>query len=145
MGKMKALLAGLGGAIALNLLHESLKHKSATPNIDELGEEALEKTLHYFGTGIDDDATRYAATLGADVVSNALYYSAIGAAGTNNVWSRALSLGITAGIGAVTLPEPLGLDDRPVAQTTGKQVLTVGYYVFGAMVTAGLLKLLKHK
>ena len=142
MSKMKTIVAGLGGAIALNLLHESLKHKHATPNIDK-GEEALQKTLNAFGTEISGKDNLYAATLGADIISNAMYYSAIGAPGTKNVWTRAITLGLTAGIGAVTLPEPLGLDEKPVAATTEKQALTVGYYVFGALVTAALLKVMK--
>lgn len=70
------MLAGLGGAIALNIIHESLKKKgSDMPRVDLVGEEALQKSLNYLGMSIDDDATLYNATLAGDVVSNTLYYS----------------------------------------------------------------------
>jgi hypothetical protein len=44
MTTARNLIAGLGGAIALNILHESLKRKSPdAPRIDKLGEEAVQK------------------------------------------------------------------------------------------------------
>lgn len=143
MATMKNLLAGLGGAIALNLLHESLKHKKGTPRIDLLGEEAVQQGLKPFGKEIHDKDELYATTLGADIIGNTLYYSTIGTGGTKNIWKRAALMGITAGVGALTLPEPLGLDEKPVTATPTKQALTVGYYMFGALVTAALLKAMK--
>lgn len=138
----KNLLSGLGGAIALNILHESLKKtNSDTPRIDLVGEEALQKAAGLFGKKIENPDMLYNATLAGDIVSNAAYYSMIGN-GNVNVWKKAVSVGLVAGIGAVTLPSKMGLDDRPVARNTQVKVLTVGYYLAGALVTAGILKLL---
>jgi len=145
MAAIKNIIAGLGGAIALNLLHEALKHKKGTPRIDLVGEEALQKGLEPLGQEIKDEDNLYLATLGADIVSNTMYYATIGAGGAANLWPRALAMGFTAGIGAVTLPEPMGLDDDPVAGSMQKQAMTVGYYMFGALVTAALLKAMKVK
>lgn len=146
MSTAKNLLAGLGGAIALNILHESLKHEGkGMPRIDLLGEEALQKVLHYFGTGISGKDNLYAATLGGDLVSNTLYYSAIGAGGTEGIWTKAAISGISAGIGALALPEPMGLDPEPVTKTTKSKALTVGYYLAGALVTAAIIKSLDRK
>jgi hypothetical protein len=146
MSIIKNLLAGLGGAVALNVLHEGLKNKNfEMPRIDLLGEEALQKTLNYFGTGISDPDKLYKATLASDVVSNAIYYSMIGAGGTQNVWTKAVTLGLTAGFGAVNLPEPMGLNPAPVAATDTRKALTVAYYVAGALLTAGILKALDKK
>lgn len=146
MSTAKNLLAGLGGAIALNILHESLKKTdSGMPRVDLVGEEALQKLLHYFGTHISGKDNLYAATLGGDLVSNALYYSAIGAGGTEGVWPRALALGLSGGIGALVLPEPMGLDPEPVTKTTKSKVLTVAYYTAGALVTAAIIKMLDRK
>lgn len=139
------MAAGLGGAIALNLLHEALKHKKGTPRIDLVGEEAIQKTLKPIDAEIENEDNLYAATLGADLVSNAMYYSSIGIGGSKNLWTRAITIGLTAGVGAVTLPEPMGLDEEPVAGTTQKKAMTVGYYLFGALVTAALLKAMKVK
>lgn len=141
----KNFLAGLGGAIVLNLLHESLKNKKMdTPRIDLVGEEALQKTLGYFGTKIENKDTLYKATLAGDLISNATYYSMIGNS-TENVWRKAVSLGLVAGIGAVVVPKEIGLDEKPVAKNTQVKVLTVGYYLVGALATAAILTALKSK
>ncbi|RZJ33449.1 MAG: hypothetical protein EOO51_13920 [Flavobacterium sp.] len=135
------LLAGLGGAIALNILHESLKKKSKNmPRVDRLGEEAVQKALNAAGTGIEDEANLYLATLASDVISNGLYYSAIGYGNPKYTWIKAIALGITGGAGAIGLPGPLGLDPTPVTKSNTTKSLTIGYYLFGALVTAAILK-----
>ncbi len=146
MSKLHNLLAGLGGAIALNILHESLKKKDKDmPRVDLLGEEALEKSLDYFDAEINDKDTLYKATLAGDILSNSLYYSSIGAGDPKHLWTRAIAVGVTAGIGAITLPEPLGLDDKPVARTNKTKALTIGFYLTGALVTGCILKALHKK
>lgn len=143
MSIAKNLLAGLGGAIALNILHESLKHTNENmPRVDLLGEEALQKTLRYMGTEIEDDSNLYKATLAGDLLSNSLYYSLIGT-GSKNTFTKAVALGLAAGVGAVSLPGPMGLDPAPVARNTQVKALTIGYYLTGALVTAALLKALR--
>ena len=134
----KSLVAGFGGAILLNILHESLKHYDNTPRVDLVGEEALQKSLGAFGISIDDPQRLYFATLIADIISNGLFYSAI--CTDKNIWQRAITVGAGAGIGAVMLPEKLGLDDKPVAKNTQVKTLTVGYYLFGALATAAIFK-----
>lgn len=141
MSKIKNLLGGLGGAIVLNIIHESLKKKGTDmPRVDLVGEEALQKSLNYLGTSIDDDATLYKAILAGDVISNALYYSLIGGGSYKHIWTRAVFYGLSGGIGAVTLPEPVGLDPKPVNKTQKTKALTVAYYLAGALVTGALLK-----
>lgn len=146
MSKIKNLIAGFAGAVALNILHETLKHKSKNvPRIDLLGENALQKTLGFFGESIGDKKTLYNATLAGDIVSNTIYYSMIGAGEARYIWPKALFLGLSAGIGAVKLPEPMGLNARPVTKSDQVKALTVGYYIFGALVTALVLKKLNKK
>lgn len=146
MSTPRNLLAGLGGAIALNILHESLKKfDNDMPRIDKLGEEALQKGLDQAGSKIDNQDNLYAATLGADLISNALYFSMIGAGNPKHVWPKAMALGLIAGTGAVELAAPLGLDPDTVAKTTKTKSLTVGYYLFGALVTGGILKIMEKR
>lgn len=141
MNKLKNLLAGLGGAVALNILHESLKYKTDyMPRIDLLGAEALQKSLHFFGTGINDEDTLYNATLAGDIISNTLYYSLIGTGSRKHVWTRAMVYGLSAGIGAITLPEYLGLDPEPVTKSQKTKALTIAYYLAGAIVTGCTIK-----
>ena len=146
MSKVKNLIAGAAGAIALNVLHETLKKESDdVPRVDLLGEDAVQKVLKYFGSSVPDKASLYKTTLAGDLISNTLYYSLIGAGNQKYLWPKAVFLGLTAGIGAVKLPEPMGLDPEPVTKTDQVKVLTVGYYIFGAIVTGLVINLLNKK
>lgn len=145
MGKISNLFVGLAGAIALNVLHESLKNKHNTPRIDYLGEQALQKTVRYFGSNITDTDDLYKTTLAGDIVSNTIYYSVIASAKPGYIWPKAIAMGLLAGIGAVKLPEPLGLNPKPVAKTEAIKAMTVGYYLFGALVTAFVASALRGK
>ena len=147
MTTTRNIIAGLGGALALNLLHEVLRRKDKdAPRLDLVGEEALQKGLEAAGEPkIEDKQNLFAATLGADLVSNALYFSMIGVGNPKNAWSKAIGLGLTGGTGAVTLPKFLGLNPTPVAKTTKTKSMTVGYYLFGALVTAGILKFMDSR
>ena len=141
MSVSRNFIAGLGGAIALNILHESLKDRNPKmPRVDKLGEEAVQKGIELAGgTPIKSERRLYNTTLAADLISNAFYYSAIGAGGSKHIWSKAIALGIAGGGGAVVFPPFLGLNPRPVAKSTTTKTLTVGYYLFGALVTAAIL------
>lgn len=146
MSKIKNLIAGFAGAVALNILHETLKKQSSNvPRVDLLGEDAIQRTLSYFGGHIDDKETLYNATLAGDLVGNTLYYSLIGAGAAKYLWPKAIFVGLSAGIGAVKLPKPMGLDDTPVTKTDEVKILTVGYYLFGALVTAAVVNLINKK
>lgn len=146
MRKIKNLLAGLAGATVLNVLHESLKKTGPDmPRVDLLGENALQKTLNYFGGGIDSEENLYKATLAGDIVGNTLYYSLIGAGSQKYLWPKAIFLGLSAGIGAITLPEPMGLDPRPVARNNQVKLLTVSYYLLGAIATGLMLNAMKPR
>jgi len=126
----KKILAGLGGAIALNLLHEIIRNNfDNVPEVNKVGEEALNKGLEKVDLKITDKDQLYAATLAGDVISNGVYYATTSTSNFNIV------SGLAAGIGAVVLPKNMGLDDSPVAGTTQKKLMTVGYYLFGAVVT----------
>jgi len=146
MGIIKNFAAGLAGAVALNIIHESLKKKGRDmPRVDLLGEEALNDILGVFGNTITDQDTLYKATLAGDILSNAIYYSAIGVGKRNYIWPRAIVSGLAAGLGAVKLAKPLGLNEKTVAATEKTKGLTVAYYVTGALVTAFVLGMLNKK
>lgn len=144
MKKIKNLIAGFTGAIALNILHEAIRKQGENvPHIHLLGEDALNKGLTAIGEPIESEDDLYKATLATDVVANGFYYSLIGSGGSKFIWPKAIGLGLCAGIGALKLPEQLGLDDAPVARNNQVKALTIGYYLFGAAVTALVLKMLK--
>lgn len=144
MTKITNLIAGIGGALALNILHESLKNRGSNmPHIDQLGEEALQKSLGYFGVQVEKKHDLYLSTLAGDIASNAIYFSLIGGR-KSLIWPKAIALGLAAGFGAVKLPKPLGLDPSPVARNFKVTALTITYYISGALVTGAILKLWKR-
>ncbi|WP_288243896.1 hypothetical protein [uncultured Chryseobacterium sp.] len=126
----KKILAGLGGAVALSLLHEAIrKNFDNVPEINKVGEEALNKALDKVDAKVTNHDQLYAATLAGDVIGNGMYYAATATTGFN------VASGVMMGLGAVVLPEKLGLNNTPVAGSTQKKVMTVAYYLFGAIVT----------
>lgn len=141
---MKNLLGGFAGALALNLLHETYKQLDVkAPRIDLVGEEALSNTVKALGKQPPAGDNLYAATLGADIFSNTLYYSLIGLGNKQNIMLRASVLGIGAGVGALTLTKTLGLSNAPVTRTARAKLLTVAWYFTGAMVAAYTIRALK--
>jgi hypothetical protein len=146
MKNSTSLIGGLAGAIALNLLHETARRFfSSAPRIDKIGEQALSKSLASAGIQPPSGKKLFGATLAADVISNAVYYSLLGAGKPKHLLLRGAAAGLIAGIGAVKLPEPMGLDDRPVNKNATSSLLTVGYYVFGGLVAAAAISLLKKE
>ena len=143
--KTSNLLAGLGGAIVLTVLNESLKNlDNKMPRIDLIGEQALQKTSAFLGAEITNKNTLYKSTLAGDLLSNAAYFSLI-AGKRKDLWKRAASSGFLAGLGAISLPSKMGLNDKPVTKSLTTKSLTIGYYMAGAFATAAILSLMEKK
>jgi hypothetical protein len=137
---------GLAGATAVTLIHESLKAVvPQAPRMDRLGMQAIEKGLHKANKSVPNQQALFSIAMAGDLISNALYYSAAGIGSEKNIWIRSSLLGLAAGIGALVLPEPLGLNKRYSNRTVATQVMTVGLYVAGSLATAAVIKLLNRK
>ncbi|PWS26889.1 hypothetical protein DHW03_12750 [Pedobacter yonginense] len=137
---LKALLADFAGAAALNILHETVRRfDKDAPKVHRIGEEALSKSLHKMNLSAPTGDHLYLATLASDLVSNSLYFSAIGYGKDKNVYLKGALAGLTAGFGAISLPSKLGLDDAPVTRTDKTKILTVSWYLIGGLVTAAVL------
>ena len=143
---LKAILAGFAGAAALNILHETVRRLDAdAPRVDLVGEEALTRSMNSLNLEAPTGKDLYAATLAGDIISNTIYYSAIGMAGSKNVYLKGALAGLTAGLGAIKLPKEMGLDDEPVTKTDKTKLLTVAWYLIGGLVTAAVLDQFKKK
>jgi hypothetical protein len=149
---MKALYAlegGIAGATAMTLIHQTVKNSVPNaPRMDLLGMNALTKGLKVIGAKTPNERSLYAWTLAGDIISNSLYYSFAGIGQRKNALARGAALGLAAGLGAVMLPKPMGLDDRSSNKTMETKIMTVGLYIVGGLVAAGVMKLLakkKHK
>lgn len=140
------IAGGLAGATAVTLIHESLKAVvPQAPRMDRLGMQAISNGLRKAGKTVPKQNTLFTMALAGDLLSNAIYYSAAGIGSEKNLWLRGTLLGLSAGIGAVVLPEPLGLNKQHSNRTLATKFMTVGLYVAGALVTTAVIKVMNRK
>jgi hypothetical protein len=140
----KALIGGFVGAATVTLLNESMRRMSGiTPRLDKLGEEATAKAIESVGGTPPTGDRLYATSLAADLLSNTLYYSTA-AANKDHALFCGAGLGVLAGLGAVYLPEQMGLDPLPTAETDAKKWITIGTYTLGGLIAGAVItRLLK--
>lgn len=140
------LIGGLAGAVALNIIHEvARKLDPDAPQVQLVGEEALSKSIAALGGTPPTGNKLYAATLAGDLVSNALYFSMIGAGKKKSTLLRGAGYGLSAGIGALKLTEPMGLSDAPITKTNKTAILTVSWYLIGGLVAALTIQALNKR
>ena len=145
MKTVNNLLGGLAGAIALNIIHQAAKKiNHDAPRVDLVGEEAVTKGLKYAGIEPPKGDNLFATTLAGDLISNAIYYSAVGVGKDRNLLFRGIAYGLSAGIGALILTKPIGLSDAPITKTPQTKVMTVAWYVLGGLATALTIKALRR-
>jgi len=146
---MKALYAlegGVAGAAALTLIHETVKKTVPNaPRMDLLAMNALSKGLKVIGARTPNERKLYGWSLTGDLLSNTIFYSFAGIGKKENALVRGAALGLVAGLGAVLLPKPLGLQADNSQRTAPTRAMTVGLYVIGGLVAAGVMKLLDRK
>ena len=78
-------------------------------------------------------------------MANAVYYAAVPARTKQATWARAAALGLSAGIGALMLPRPMGLGDAPHSEQRANQAMTVAWYVAGALAAAAAANLISGR
>ncbi|MBC3538249.1 hypothetical protein H7U12_01070 [Rufibacter sp. H-1] len=139
---MRSGLAGLAGAFAVTLVHESVRRfYPNAPRMDILGMRAISKGMRYAGQTPPEPDRLHTWSLVGDIVSNGLYYSLTGAG--KKAWWRGSILGAVAGVGGVVLPGPMGLGVAPSARTKQTQALTIGYYLLAGVVAGGVAQWLR--
>lgn len=146
MKTLTALGGGLAGACAVSLVHETVRRVvPEAPRMDRLGMQAISKGLHKAGMKSPSSSALFTWALVGDLVTNALYYSMAGIGNEKNAWRKAAALGLAAGVGAVLLPKPLGLNPEHSNKTTTTKLLTIGLYVAGALITTGVMKMMSRR
>lgn len=127
--------SGLVGALALTAAHEGLRRSSPiSPRMDVLGMRALRSLADALGVKKPRGKALRRDALALDVAANTAWFGL--AAGGRHPWVRGASLGLLAGIGAVTLPPLLGLGRTPRSSIVRGQ--TVALYVLGGLAAAGV-------
>lgn len=142
--EIRNILGGITGAVVLNLVHEVAKRVShKAPRVDLLGEEALTKTVEAVGLDAPTGEVLTASTFVADLASNAGYYAMIGKGDDDTILIRGAGYGLMAGLGAIGLAKPLGLNESTVARTGETKLLTVTWYLLGGLAAALAMKSLR--
>lgn len=146
MSLAKAAASGLFGACTLTLIHESARQiLPKAPRMDILGMRAITKSLRLLDQEAPPENQLHKVTLAGDIISNSAYYSLVSIGEPEHAVLRGTLLGLAAGIGAVLLPEPLGLGSAPSGRTPETKVMTVGWYVAGGIAAAIMYRLLSQQ
>lgn len=144
--QLTSAIGGLAGVFALSALNETTKKIDRTaPHLDVLGMNTLAKVIK--GNGLKNAAMGkpIRASLASDLLSNSLYYGLANSRTSQQTLLKGSLLGLSAGIGAVALAKPLGLDERASDASTKAKALTIAWYVIGGLVAAAVINLLDKK
>ena len=135
---LRSLTGGLIGSLVLTMLHQALKNNySNAPRMDLLGEEALEKGFDKLGIDPPEEEKLYNISMAGDIILNSLFFSL--AATTISSCSKGTLMGAAAGIGALYLPEKLGLNPEHSNKTLQTKILTVSLYTIGGYVAGKVM------
>lgn len=146
MKKLSAIEGGATGALALTLIHETVKKLDPkAPRMDLLGMNAITKLFKSFGQDPPEKNKLFVMAMIGDLISNSLYYSLAGLGRKKGVFQRGILLGLGAGLGAVLLPKPLQLNEAPTNRTTKTKAITIGLYLIGGLVAAAIIKHLEKE
>lgn len=136
-----SFVSGVAGAVALTAVHQAARAVTDNaPRMDVLGMRALVRGAD--AAGIEAPRTHaglYRTTLAGDLICNSAYYSLA------TTYTRGTVMGLLAGIGAVVLPERIGLGRPPKSELLSNQVMTVAWYVLGGLAAAATARYLSQR
>ena len=146
MSYLNRSIAGLAGSLALTGVHQIFqKYFKGAPNLDQVGEKALETSLEKVDMHASDEEQVYAAAMGGNILTNALLFSTLATStNTSQIISKTLGTGLLGAAGTIGLADQL-LSNNKATDTDTKKWMTTGYYLFGALVSIGVYNLLERK
>jgi hypothetical protein len=143
--KYAPFISGLAGSLVLTLLHETLrKTVKDAPRMDLMGKQGLAKILSAADMEVPPEPELFKITMTGDIIGNAGYYALVASAPKHSVLAGA-ALGLAAGVGALTLPDKIGLDKEYSNATPKTQILTVCIYFLGGLVAGVVYDSLQKK
>lgn len=132
-----SLVSGLAGALVLTAVHEVARRRLPdAPRMDVLGMRVLRRYVPWLQHERPRSSRLHRLALAGDIVANAAYYAAVPGRTASRTWLRAAALGAAAGVGALTLPRRMGIGDPPRAERPANQVMTLAWYMAGALASA---------
>jgi hypothetical protein len=143
MEALESFGSGVAGACALTLIHETVRRVVPdAPRMDVLGMRAIAKSMRAADAEPPAEDELHKLALAGDIVGNSLYYGLVGLGGREKAWLCGALLGLSAGVGAVLLPEPLGLGDDASARTPATKAMTIAWYLAGGLAAAATYRCL---
>jgi hypothetical protein len=143
--KLAAAAGGFAGACALTLINQVIaKLDKKAPRLDLRGMNAVAKFVKNPKGAPDIVQKLLPMSVAGDLISNTLYYGLAGGGSRQKILVKGALLGLGAGLGAVALPRPMGLDETPTNLTPKTQALTVLYYVIGGLVAAATINAIQE-
>ena len=140
----ESFLSGLAGAAALTVVHEAArKVLPNAPRMDRVGERAIARSMESLNMKPPHRDGLYNMALAGDLVSNTLFYSLIGA-GRGMPMARGAALGAAAGLGALVVPQMLGLGKKHQARDAKRGAMTFTWYLLGGLAAAATLACIDH-
>ena len=100
------------------------------PRMDVVGMRALARGADAADVNVPRDNRLYNMTLAGDLIFNSAYYALA------TTWMRGAALGLAAGIGALVLPQKIGLGSPPKSELLSNQIMTVSWYLLGGLTAA---------
>ncbi|MBF8455646.1 hypothetical protein IV494_00490 [Kaistella sp. G5-32] len=139
-------IAGLAGSLALTGVHQLFKKcMKGSPNLDQVGEVALEKSLGEVDVKLSDEEEVYAAAMGGNIISNALLFSTLATTtNTTQIITKTLGTGLLGAAGTIGLADQI-LGNNKATDTDQKKWMTTGYYLLGAIVSISVYNLLERR
>jgi len=136
-----SLMSGIAGAVALTAVHQAARAVTdSAPRMDVVGMRALSRGAQAAGTEAPQSHKGlYRATLAGDLICNSAYYSLA------TTYTRGAVMGLLAGLGALVLPQRLGLGIPPKSELLSNQVMTVAWYVIGGLAAAATASWLENR
>jgi hypothetical protein len=144
---IQALISGLAGAAALTLAHEFIRKRVPdAPRMDVLGMESVKTVLNALGMNqTSSNGNLFKSALVGDIISNTIYYSAVGSKAGLGAWIRGAGLGISAGLGIIGLSPKMGFTKASTCKNLNTCATTVGLYVLGGLAAAAMANLIGSK
>jgi hypothetical protein len=132
-----AVAAGLAGTAVVTALNEGVRRVlPGAPHAEWLGERGVRAIARRAGVAPPRGRALYWTALAGEVLSNTAYYATPGLA-RRRPFLAAAALGVAAGLGAVFLPERLGLGRSPTRRSRRTATLSFAWYLAGGL-AAGL-------
>lgn len=151
MKLLSSLAGGLAGAVTVTIIHEVLrKTTNYAPRLDETGKKLVNKILDKSGRAPLTEKQAYGSSLVGELLANTIYFSLAGGQ-MKHAFRTGSLLGLTAGLGAVSLPEKMGLNGNGAHNGShthsnkSKKWITIGLYLAGGIVSAAVARWLENR